>query len=105
MRRFREGVDLLNGKQPGGLNSISIAAPHALASPTMLDLIDSVTLMESPVPSFKIEVLRVEAAAEAMLDGQCDFLLAFDIHSLFQPPFETILYWSGKLPFGQCFGW
>ena len=76
-----------NGKQV--FKPIKISSPHAFSSPTLLDLID-VFEKKHEILGFKVNSLRVDQAANSLIEGDCDFLLAADDLTLMQPPFQSI---------------
>ena len=92
--QIREGVSLINGESERPEQPVTIASPHAFASPALLDLIDISGFSEQP-PGVKVDTLRVEQAAESLIEGRCDFLLAYDVLSLMQPPFENLFLGQG----------
>lgn len=92
--QMEDGLKLLNGIEKPLLNPIRIATPHSLSSPTLLDLIHH--LEESEVSAqFSVDILRVDYAVQSLSEGDCDFLLGFEILSLLQPPFKNLCLGQG----------
>ncbi|XEH04317.1 hypothetical protein NMD87_02380 [Edwardsiella tarda] len=46
---------------------------------------------------FAVDILRVDFAVEALIEGASDFLLGFDSHALLQPPFDNLLLGHGAM--------
>ncbi|WP_116475353.1 LysR family transcriptional regulator [Zobellella maritima] len=84
------GLDQLKQTPRISFEPVRVAAPHSLTTPTLLDLLE---LVEAPVCA--IDILRVDFAVEALTEGVCDLLLAFDILSLMQPPFLNLCLGQG----------
>ncbi|GHA40344.1 LysR family transcriptional regulator [Photobacterium aphoticum] len=91
--QMEDGLKLLNGIEQPLQNPIRIASPHSLSSPTLLDLIDHVN-QQQDMP-FSVDILRVDCAVDSLIQGQCDFFLGFEIHSLLQPPFSNVCIGQG----------
>ncbi|MGF1687951.1 LysR family transcriptional regulator [Photobacterium japonica] len=91
--QMEDGLKMLNGIEQPLLNPIRIASPHSLASPTLLDLIDHIN--QSQHVPFSVDILRVDCAVDSLIQGQCDFFLGFEIHSLLQPPFANLCIGQG----------
>ncbi|AOP44188.1 LysR family transcriptional regulator [Edwardsiella piscicida] len=95
--QWREGLNNINGRPQALLHPVRFSAPHSLSSPFLLDLIAAVTAGDpAPLP-FGVDILRVDFAVEALMEGESDFLLAFDNHALLQPPFDNLLLGRGDL--------
>lgn len=92
--QMEDGLKLLNGIEKPLLNPIRIATPHSLSSPTLLDLIHHLEKSEISA-QFSVDILRVDYAVQSLSEGDCDFLLGFEILSLLQPPFKNLCLGQG----------
>lgn len=95
LTEIQSGIAQLNSDEHALLNPVSIASPHSLASPTLLQLLASVQNTDFPLP-YSVDVLRVEAGIRALKEGECDYLLGFDHIALLQPPFKNLLLGQGQ---------
>ncbi|GAA3548187.1 LysR family transcriptional regulator [Zobellella aerophila] len=84
------GLEQLKQAPRISFKPVRVAAPHSLTTPTLLDLLE---LVEESACA--IDILRVDFAVEALTEGECDLLLAFDILSLMQPPFLNLCLGQG----------
>ncbi|WP_243641804.1 LysR family transcriptional regulator [Vibrio sinensis] len=92
IQQMEHGVaELKNNAQPM-LSPVSIASPHTLSSPALIQLLDSI--QEQQIP-YSVDVLRVDLGIKALKDGQCDFFMGFDHIALLQPPFQNQLLGHG----------
>lgn len=92
--QVNEGINLLNGHNQPLPSRVRITSPHILASSLLPDLMNLVSDPKKNI-AFKIDILRVDFAVESLINGECDFLIAFDMSSLLQPPFQNICIGSG----------
>ncbi|UCQ54728.1 LysR family transcriptional regulator [Edwardsiella tarda] len=95
--QWREGLNSLQGRPPVLLHPIRFSAPHSLSSPFLLDLVAAVGADEATLLPFAVDILRVDFAVEALIEGASDFLLGFDSHALLQPPFDNLLLGHGAM--------
>lgn len=92
IQQMEHGVaELQNNAQPM-LSPVSIASPHTLSSPALIQLLDSIQDQQIP---YSVDVLRVDLGIKALKDGQCDFFMGFDHIALLQPPFQNQLLGHG----------
>jgi len=92
--QMEDGLKLLNGIEKPLLNPVRISTPHSLSSPTLLDLIQQVE--DNPINAqFSVDILRVDYAVQSLTEGNCEFLLGFEILSLLQPPFKNLCLGQG----------
>lgn len=93
LKQFNQGLDQINGIEEPILAPLRIASPHSLASPTLIELMD---IAETPSSlTYSVDILRVDLAVKSLANGECDFLFAFDILSLLQPPYQNLFLGSG----------
>lgn len=95
LAQMRQGMENLDKLDAPLLNPITIACPHSLASPTLINLIDEVSTQEQTLP-FSVDILRVEVGIEALKEGNCDFLFCFELMELMQPPFKNLRLGNGQ---------
>lgn len=86
MQQMEEGLNLLLGQQGIGPQPLEFAAAHSL-SVTLLPTLIRTMGDDGKVLRSRVESIDVDLAVEALQEGRCDFLLAFDIEALMQPPF------------------
>ena len=92
IQQMEHGVAELKNNAHPMLSPVSIASPHTLSSPALIQLLDSV--QEQQIP-YSVDVLRVDHGIKALKDGQCDFFMGFDHIALLQPPFQNQLLGHG----------
>ncbi|MEI6896633.1 MAG: LysR family transcriptional regulator [Psychromonas sp.] len=93
LKQLNQGLAHINGIDPPIPDPLCIASPHSLASPTLIELMD---IAETPQSfTYSVDVLRVDLAVKSLLNGQCDFLFAFDILALLQPPYQNLFLGAG----------
>ncbi|STC84120.1 Quorum-sensing regulator protein D [Edwardsiella hoshinae] len=97
VNQWREGLNRINECPPLLLHPVRFSTPHALSSPFLLDLVAAVGAAEASTLPFAVDILRVDYAVEALIEGACDFLLGFDNHALLQPPFDNLLLGHGEM--------
>ena len=93
LKQLNQGLAQINGIDQPILAPLRIALPHALASPTLIELMDIADGTESP--HYSADILRVDLAVKSLANGECDFLFAFDILSLLQPPYVNLFLGNG----------
>ncbi|KXF83114.1 LysR family transcriptional regulator [Enterovibrio coralii] len=74
---------------------VRVASAHSLASRGAKAIRGSFEKAE--IPLLSIEAMNVDEAVDALQQGGCDILLAFDNEHLKLPPFEHIQMGAGKL--------
>ncbi|GIC77001.1 LysR family transcriptional regulator [Moritella sp. F3] len=93
LKQLNQGLDQINGIDQPILDPLRIASPHSLSSPTLIELMD---IAESPQSlTYSVDILRVDLAVKSLANGECDFLFAFDILSLLQPPYQNLFLGGG----------
>lgn len=95
LAQMNQGMENLNQLDSPLLNPISIASPHSLASPTLINLIDKLSNQAQTLP-FSVDILRVELGVKALREGNCDFFFCFELTELMQPPFKNLRLGDGK---------
>ncbi|MFM2479442.1 LysR family transcriptional regulator [Celerinatantimonas sp. MCCC 1A17872] len=95
VNQMQSAIAQLNADTQSILSPVTIASPHSLASPTLIQLLDSVQETGTTLP-YSVDVLRVEEGIHALKEGLCDYLLAFDHIALLQPPFKNLLLGQGQ---------
>lgn len=93
--QMQKGMENLDQLGEPLLNPITVASPHSLASPTLINLIDEVNVQQQTLP-FSVDILRVEMGIEALKEGNCDFLFCFELMELMQPPFKNLRLGDGQ---------
>ena len=88
LRQMDDGVQQLKGQNGIGPQPLDFAAAHSLSVSLLPELI--ATMSEGQVLRSRVESIDVDRAVEALQEGRCDFLLAFDIEALLQPPFLSL---------------
>ncbi|TIC87012.1 LysR substrate-binding domain-containing protein [Crenobacter intestini] len=91
LAQLDEGLELVRGEENALETPIRVAAPHALASRLLLDLLQA----GAGGCRTAVEVMRVDEAAEALLDGRIDFVLGFDVMALMAPPYRHLALGDG----------
>ncbi|NWO07635.1 MAG: LysR family transcriptional regulator [Alteromonadaceae bacterium] len=91
VKYIEEGVSVLKDSHQSFFKPVRINSPHMLASSSLLDLMD----MVEGCPAFKVDILRVDYAVESLTEGDCDFLVAFEMSALLQPPFKNMILGRG----------
>ena len=86
LQQMEEGLSQLKGQTDLGPQPLEFAAAHSLSVTLLPDLIRSMG-RDGKVLRSRVESIDVDLAVEALQEGRCDFLLAFDIEALMQPPF------------------
>ncbi|OED44266.1 hypothetical protein ACH42_08020 [Endozoicomonas sp. (ex Bugula neritina AB1)] len=86
LQQMEEGLGQLQGKTGLGPQPLEFAAAHSLSVTLLPDLIRSMS-DNGRVLRSRVESIDVDLAVEALQEGRCDFLLAFDIEALMRPPF------------------
>ncbi len=95
LAQIEDGLKLINGIEKPLHNPIRVVTPHALSSPTLLDLVEYAQDSQIQAP-FSVDILRVDFAVEALTQGECDFLLGFEMLPLLQPPFQNLCIGQGN---------
>jgi len=93
LKQLNQGLDQINGIDQPILDPLRIASPHSLASPTLIELMDIAENAQSL--TYSVDILRVDLAVKSLANGECDFLFAFDILSLLQPPYQNLFLGQG----------
>lgn len=88
IEQLSHGLTQLQGVNQPLFAPLKIATPHLLASPTLMDLMEQINVF--PELSYSVDVLRVDFAAQSLIEGQSDILFAFDVMELLQPPYQNI---------------
>ena len=96
MRQVADGLGLLRGQNPAGPPPLEIVSAHSLSTSLLPELIRSMS-EDGRVIRSRVESIDVDQAVEALQEGRTDFLLAFDIQALMQPPFQGISLGKSKL--------
>lgn len=96
MRQVADGLNLLRGQNPAGSPPLEFVSAHSLSTSLLPDLIRSMS-EDGRVLRSRVESIDVDQAVEALQEGRTDFLLAFDIQALMQPPFQCISLGKSKL--------
>lgn len=96
MRQINDGLSLLQGQNPAGPPPLEFVAAHSLSTSLLPELIRSMSEDGNVIRS-RVESIDVDLAVEALQEGRSDFLLAFDIQALMQPPFQCISLGKSKL--------
>ena len=86
LQQMEEGLGQLQGQTGLGPQPLEFAAAHSLSVTLLPELIRSMG-NDGKVLRSRVESIDVDLAVEALQEGRCDFLLAFDIEALMQPPF------------------
>lgn len=84
--QMEEGLHQLRGYGTG-IQPLEFAAAHSLSVTLLPRLIFAMSPPTSPLLHTRVESIDVDLAVEALQQGRCDFLLAFNIEALMQPPF------------------
>ncbi|MGI9282708.1 MAG: LysR substrate-binding domain-containing protein [Endozoicomonas sp.] len=87
LRQMEEGLGQLQGVVGG--QAIDFAAAHSLSVTLLPELIQQMSEDEQLLQT-RVESIDVDLAVEALQEGNCDFLLAFNVEALMQPPFEYL---------------
>ncbi|KEQ18144.1 LysR substrate-binding domain-containing protein [Endozoicomonas numazuensis] len=87
LRQMEEGLTQLRGKAE--TQAIDFAAAHSLSVTLLPELIEQME-PEHRTLRTRVESIDVDLAIEALKEGSCDFLLAFNAEALMQPPFEYL---------------
>ncbi|WP_062268479.1 LysR substrate-binding domain-containing protein [Endozoicomonas arenosclerae] len=87
LRQMEEGLTQLRGQAE--TQAIDFAAAHSLSVTLLPELIDQMS-SENRALRTRVESIDVDLAIEALKEGSCDFLLAFNAEALMQPPFEYL---------------
>ena len=96
IRQVEEGVSLLQGQNRMGSQALEFVAAHSLSTSLLPDLIRTMG-EDGKVLRSRVESIDVDLAVEALQEGRSEFLLAFDIQALMQPPFQCISLGKSKL--------
>ncbi len=86
LRQMEDGLHQLKGQNGVGPQPLDFAAAHSLSVTLLPELIQTMS-NDGHVLRSRVESIDVDLAVEALQEGRCDFLLAFDIEALMQPPF------------------
>lgn len=89
LRQMEDGLHQLKGQNGVGPQPLDFAAAHSLSVTLLPELIQTMS-NEGHVLRSRVESIDVDLAVEALQEGRCDFLLAFDIEALMQPPFLSL---------------
>ena len=87
-----EGLETIRDEGAAPLPPLRIASPHALASPLLLDMLETL----AGAFAVAVEVMRVDEAERALADGRCDLMLGFDSLALMKPPYRHLLLGEGR---------
>lgn len=102
LSQMTDSVDQLKGISRLEGNVVKIAGAHSLAS----SLIPQIHRLESDrnaKPVLSVESIDVDRAIEALQQGECDVLLAFDDERLRLPPYMSLKVGDAKLlPVSAC---
>ncbi|WP_263081217.1 LysR substrate-binding domain-containing protein [Endozoicomonas sp. Mp262] len=85
LRQMDDGLNQLKG-YGSGFQPLEFAAAHSLSVTLLPELISSMSVNGAPFHS-RVESIDVDLAVEALQEGRSDFLLAFNMEALMQPPF------------------
>ena len=85
LQQMEEGLNQLKRQSDLG-QPLEFAAAHSLSVTLLPSLIRTMGGCD-PILRSRVESIDVDLAVEALQEGRCDFLLAFDIDALMQPPF------------------
>nr|WP_239058041.1 LysR family transcriptional regulator [Crenobacter caeni] len=91
LAQLDDGLERIRGEEGALATPIRVAAPHALASRLLLDLLQA----GADGCRTAVEVMRVDEAAEALLEGRIDFLLGFELLALMAPPYRNLALGDG----------
>ena len=86
LRQFQDGFNQLQGPHGIGPQPLDFVTAHSLSLTLLPNLIRAISEDGSMLRS-RVESIDVDLAVEALQEGRSDFLLAFDIEALMQPPF------------------
>ncbi|WP_257283614.1 LysR substrate-binding domain-containing protein [Endozoicomonas sp. SESOKO1] len=89
LRQMEDGLHQLKGQNGVGPQPLDFAAAHSLSVTLLPELIQTMS-NDGHVLRSRVESIDVDLAVEALQEGRCDFLLAFDIEALMQPPFLSL---------------
>ncbi len=85
LRQMTDGISQLKGYGTG-TQPLEFAAAHSLSVTLLPELISCMSDNGSPLHT-RVESIDVDLAVEALQEGRSDFLLAFNMEALMQPPF------------------
>ena len=85
IRQMDDGLSQLRGYRSGG-QPLEFAAAHSLSVTLLPELISAMSNQGKVIRS-RVESIDVDLAVEALQEGRSDFLLAFNMEALMQPPF------------------
>lgn len=88
IEQLEHGLEQLQGVNQPIFAPLKIASPHSLSSPTLMNLMDQISV--SSELAYSVDVLRVDFATQSLVEGQSDILFAFDVINLLQPPYQNI---------------
>ncbi len=94
LNQLNEGVAAIQQREKTFDNPVRIAAPHSLAHPVLLSLVNQ--LERALAINFSVDILRVDLAVEALSEGECDLLLGFENLSLMKKPFQNLRIGQGN---------
>ena len=86
IRQMQDGLGQLRGQNGVGPQALDFAAAHSLSLTLLPELIRTMS-DDGQVLRSRVESIDVDLAVEALQEGRSDFLLAFNIEALMQPPF------------------
>ncbi|WP_067583996.1 LysR substrate-binding domain-containing protein [Endozoicomonas ascidiicola] len=89
LRQMEDGLHQLKGQSGFGPQPLDFAAAHSLSVTLLPELIQAMS-HEGQMLRSRVESIDVDLAVEALQEGRCDFLLAFNIEALMQPPFLSL---------------
>lgn len=95
VNQIEEGIGQISALHYTDGSVVRIASAHSLA----LDMTQAIQHSFSAEyrPMLSVEAMNVDEAVEALQQGECDILLAFDNEHLKLPPFEHILVGNADL--------
>ncbi len=94
LNQLNEGVAKIHQRDKTFDNPVRIAAPHSLAHPALLSLVNQFERYLEI--NFSVDILRVDLAVDALSEGECDFLLGFENLSLMKKPFLNMRIGQGN---------
>ncbi|GLQ76125.1 LysR family transcriptional regulator [Vibrio penaeicida] len=94
--QITDSVDQLLGISRLDGNVVKIAAAHSLAS-SLVPKLHAMRNSESIKPVLSVEAIDVDRAIEALQQGECDILLAFDDERLRLPPYMSLKVGDAEL--------
>lgn len=92
--QLQQGLNQLNALNQHDFNPLRISTPHALSQVTLEHILNHPEFGQSQQVS--LDVQKVEDGICALIEGQADFLLAFDAMDLMQPSFEHQVVGCGQ---------